>query len=410
MSNIYPADWDIVPFGNFIQSFKNGYGRRPKAVEQGPIVLRLADVAKGCIDFSDVRRVAMSSDEFETFRIAQGDLLFTRVNGSRDYVGKCIRVSENYTDVAFNDHLIRVRVNSAVNAHFIECLFADERTRANLLAFIPIASGAQLTINQTALENIMIPLPPLPEQLAIAAILSTWDEALTLTKRLIDALKRRKAALMQLLLTGEVRFSEFDGAWETLPLGKIANVKRGASPRPINDPQWFSETGRAWVRIADINASPTRFLNQASQYLSSLGEALSVKAEVGDLILSIAATIGVPKIVNIPACIHDGFVLITGYSDTTNGDFLYHYLSMLTSLLASGGQPGTQKNINSELVREIEIPTPDIPEQQKIADVLTIADEEILYWSSIAESLTKQKRGLMQQLLTGTVRVQVGER
>ena len=270
--------------------------------------------------------------------------------------------------------------------------------------------NAQKNINLETLRPFKILIPPLPEQRAIAAILSTWDEAITLTTRLIDALKRRKAALMQLLLTGEVRFSEFDGAWETLPLGKIANVKRGASPRPINDPQWFSETGRAWVRIADINASPTRFLNQASQYLSSLGEALSVKAEVGDLILSIAATIGVPKIVNIPACIHDGFVLITGYSDTTNGDFLYHYLSMLTSLLASGGQPGTQKNINSELVREIEIPTPDIPEQQKIADVLTIADEEILYWSSIAESLTKQKRGLMQQLLTGTVRVQVGER
>jgi len=409
MGNVYPADWNHTILRHHAPKIGSGItptGGSRVYVTSGVPLIRSQNVLHGALDLSDVVYISdMQHQKMANSRIVPLDVLLNITGAS---IGRSCVVPDNLVEANVNQHVCIIRPADDLDAAFL-CSFLNSDIGQKQIDQFQ-AGGNRQGLNYEQIGMFRIPLPPLPEQRAIAAILSTWDEAITLTTRLIDALKRRKQALMQLLLTGEVRFAEFDGEWETLPLGKIANVKRGASPRPINDPQWFSETGRAWVRIADINASPTRFLNQASQYLSSLGEALSVKAEVGDLILSIAATIGVPKIVNIPACIHDGFVLITGYSDTTNGDFLYHYLSMLTSLLASGGQPGTQKNINSELVREIEIPTPDIPEQQKIADVLTIADEEILYWSSIAESLTKQKRGLMQQLLTGTVRVQVGER
>ena len=404
MSNIYPADWDIVPFGNFIQSFKNGYGRRPKAVEQGPIVLRLADVAKGCIDFSDVRRVAMSSDEFETFRIAQGDLLFTRVNGSRDYVGKCIRVSENYTDVAFNDHLIRVRVNSAVNAHFIECLFADERTRANLLAFIPIASGAQLTINQTALENIMIPLPPLPEQRAIAAILSTWDEALTLTKRLIDALKRRKAALMQLLLTGEVRFSEFDGAWEEIRLGDFLKLNLRKVAKPNNPYYALSLRNRGQGTLVRFVKDPT---SVEMEHLYEVRE--------GDLIVSI--TFAWEGSIAIACSDADGKLVSHRFptyvfdKSKVNPDFFKHL--MITDdfffqlgLISPGGA-GRNRVLSKKDFVQLTVNVPELAEQMKIGGLLSAYDEYIDGFESYLTQLTTQKRGLMQQLLTGTVRIEV---
>ena len=75
-------------------------------------------------------------------------------------------------------------------------------------------SGSMKNISQEAFLSIAIAIPPLAEQRKIAAILSTWDEAITLTHQLIAALQRRKQALMQLLLTGAVRFPEFDGEWE----------------------------------------------------------------------------------------------------------------------------------------------------------------------------------------------------
>ena len=130
-----------------------------------------------------------------------------------------------------------------------------------------------------------------------------------------------------------------------------------------------------------------------------------MKVEVGDLIMSICATIGVPKIVNIPACIHDGFVLFSEYEQNFNREFLYHYIDFITAQLASGGQPGTQKNLNTEIVRKIKIPIISLAEQVKIIDVLNTSDEEIGLYSQKLAALQQQKKGLMQRLLTGQVRV-----
>lgn len=89
-------------------------------------------------------------------------------------------------------------------------------------------------------------------------------------------------------------------------IGELAKVRRGASPRPIDDPKYFGgEVG--WVRIVDVSAS-RKYLQTTSQYVSPLGESLSVRVDKGDLIMSIAGTVGRPILIDIPACIHDGFV------------------------------------------------------------------------------------------------------
>lgn len=268
--------------------------------------------------------------------------------------------------------------------------------------------GNQKNLNAVLIKDIRVAFPPLPEQRKITEILGTWDQAIALTEQRIEAARQRKKGLMQRLLTGRVRFPEFAGGkWQEVQLGNLAEVKRGASPRPIRDPKWFAESGRGWIRIADVTDSPTRFLNQTSQYLSPLGETKSVKVEIGELIMSICATIGVPKIVNIPACIHDGFVVFRGYEKHLSREFLYHYLNFITERLANRGQPGTQKNLNSSLVRKIRVPKPPLAEQEKIAAVLQSCDREIELLTQKRDALQRQKKGLMQWLLTGRVRVKV---
>ena len=90
MNKLYPHDWRVARFGEFIRSVQNGFGRRPSGREDGPIVLRLADVSKGYIDLSNVRRVRMSEGELEKYHLRKNDLLFIRVNGSRDVVARCV--------------------------------------------------------------------------------------------------------------------------------------------------------------------------------------------------------------------------------------------------------------------------------------------------------------------------------
>ena len=133
---------------------------------------------------------------------------------------------------------------------------------------------------------ITFPLPPLPEQKKIAQILSTWDRAIDKLRELIAAKERRKKGLMQVLLTGKVRFEGFEEEWVKVRLGEFANVRRGASPRPIKDPKFFSDSGRGWIRISDVTSSKM-YINEASQYLSELGARKSVEVNSGDFIMSI---------------------------------------------------------------------------------------------------------------------------
>jgi len=261
-------------------------------------------------------------------------------------------------------------------------------------------------VNRNDLHSIKISLPPLSEQKKISQILSTWDKAVKAVEGLIENSKTQKKALMSQLLTGKTRLEKLGSqALGFVKLGSLCAVRRGASPRPIQDSKWFSEKGRGWVRISDVTASSTEFLESTSQYLSSLGAKKSVPVEPGELIMSICATIGVPKIVGIPVCIHDGFVVFRDMKDDLAVEFLYYYLWFASEKLANSGQPGTQKNLNIAMVKNILIPFMSLEEQQKIAKILSAADKEIRLLEKEKTFIKQQKKILLQQLLTGKHRV-----
>ena len=112
-------------------------------------------------------------------------------------------------------------VNPYYIAYYLNSSYGKKRLKA-----LEVGSSV-LHINTKELKKFYIPLPPLPKQRKIAAILSTWDEAIALTDQLIAALQERKKGLMQRLLTGEVRFPGFEGEWEEVLLGNVSKYIKG---------------------------------------------------------------------------------------------------------------------------------------------------------------------------------------
>jgi type I restriction enzyme S subunit len=273
----------------------------------------------------------------------------------------------------------------------------------------PGGAGRNKTLGQKEFAKLKLLLPPIDEQVKISRILATWDRAIDTAEQLLRNLQQQKKALMQRLLSPSGNGNKRTNSWECTTLSHLCDIRRGASPRPIEDPVWFAESGRAWIRIADVTASPSRFLMQSTQYLSQKGVEKSVPVDPGDLIMTICATIGVPKIVGIPACIHDGFVLLRPKTKELSVHFLYHFLKFSTARLASGGQPGTQKNLNSSIVGTIQVPLLPHAEQEHIASILTTADDEILNHQKQVAFLRAEKQQLMRQLLTGKRRVKTIE-
>lgn len=176
--------------------------------------------------------------------------------------------------------------------------------------------------------------------------------------------------------------------WQIKKMKWITSIKRGASPRPIADTKYFDDDGEySWVRIADVSASE-RYLTETKEKLSELGSSLSVKRYPGDFFLSIAGSVGKPIITKIKCCIHDGFVWFPEL--TINPEFLY-YIFQSDLPFGGLGKVGTQLNLNTETIGNIEIP---FISENDINSIVAYLDHK----TAIIDALIEKKEQLIQKL------------
>lgn len=278
-------------------------------------------------------------------------------------------------------------------------------------------------ISGANLGRLHVPVPTLPEQLAIADYLdqqtSLIDQRLTtLAERKTVLAELRKATIHEAVTKGLNKNSsmkdsgvpwigEIPKKWELVRVKDISPVNRGASPRPIDDPIYFDDDGEyAWVRIADVSASSDGFLDTTTQRLSKLGQAKSVKRKPGDLFLSIAGTVGKACITKIKACIHDGFVYLPRMNEEATKKFFFYLFN--SGLAYDGlGKFGTQLNLNTETVGSILVPLPPLPEQLAIADYLDQQtrqfDAQLVTLDEQAKILKELRKAIIHEAVTGKI-------
>jgi type I restriction enzyme S subunit len=194
---------------------------------------------------------------------------------------------------------------------------------------------------------------------------------------------------------------EIPNGWKVIKLKWLTQIKRGASPRPIDDLKYFDENGEfSWVRISDVSASE-RYLENTKEKLSELGASLSVKQYPGDFFLSIAGSVGKPIITKIKCCIHDGFVWFPELK--INPEYLYYIFR--TGLPFVGlGKIGTQLNLNTETIGNIVIPHLSNEDIQKIVFYLDyktdIIDTTIEKKKRLIELLKEKRQAVINEAVT----------
>lgn len=171
--------------------------------------------------------------------------------------------------------------------------------------------------------------------------------------------------------------------WKITTLGSVAKISRGSSPRPIHD--FITSSGIPWVKIADATASPDRYLSSTKEFIRQEGKKKSTFVEPGDLIVSNSATPGIPKIMKIEACIHDGWLLFRDLQ--LDKYFLFYWLKNSLRELTHSASGSVFKNLKTDIVKNLEIKVPPISEQKDIAKTLSSLDEKI-------ELLQKQNQTL----------------
>ncbi len=242
----------------------------------------------------------------------------------------------------------------------------------------------QLTAPQ--ISKTLIPVPPMEEQRKIAEILGVWDKAIESQAQLIDKLELRKRALMQRLLSGRHRLPGFSEKWTSCKINKIAKIKKGAQ---VNKDVLFSN---AKFPVINGGITPSGYLDNYNT------EANTITISEG------GNSCGYVNFMTVPFW-SGGHCYTINVKDRVDNVFIYQLLKYnekhIMSLRVGSGLP----NIQIKDLENIKLELPGNREQTAIAEVLSTADKEIEIAKAKLTAYRTQKRGLMQQLLTGKKRV-----
>ena len=351
--------------------------------------------------------------------VKYGDFVFADTSEDLDGVGNFTHVS--VMEPLFSGyHTIIYSLDSEVSSRFLAYCLDSFAFRTQLR--MGVKGVKVFSVTQEILRGGTAWLPTTAEQTQIARFLdhetARIDALIEEQQRLIELLKEKRQAVISHAVTkgldptvpmknsGVEWLGEVPAHWDVVAIKWLSPVLRGASPRPIDDPKYFDDSGEyAWVRIADVSASDGT-LRETTQTLSALGASLSVKMEPGEMFLSIAGTVGKPCITQIKACIHDGFVYFPSLS--IDNKFLYRIFEVGTCY-GGLGKMGTQLNLNTETVGGIQI---GVPPDSEIAQILEFIDRQSSVFDSLVgeaakgvELLQERRSALISAAVTGKIDV-----
>lgn len=188
--------------------------------------------------------------------------------------------------------------------------------------------------------------------------------------------------------------------WKTVKLGKVCEVVRGGSPRPIIDFVTTSPYGVNWLKIGDVNEHDKYFTHSAERIIKA-GTAKSRAVKKGDLILSNSMSFGRVFITLIDGCIHDGWLRLRNNENLLDREYLYYFLSSKFAqnqfkAIATGS---VVNNLKSDTVKNIDIDLPSLDEQRAIASILCLLDDKIAINEKINKSLASISLSVLVSLI-----------
>ena len=334
------------------------------------------------------------------FRLVHPAVLVSKLNPRKMRV-QAFESTEGRRAVASTEFMVYVPRVDGLNLSYLKHLLSSTWFAQRLQAGATGTTNSHVRIKPAETLRWPVRVPPLEEQRRIAEILDTIDETIQATERVIAKYLDIENGLRRDLLDGK-----FEGAhsedWKRCQIGDFASVQRGASPRPIDNPAWFSSDGPGWIRISDVTTADDVLLS-TSDHLSPAGVARSRCVYPGDVIMSIAATIGVAIVVGIEACYHDGFVRID-HDGSVIPEFLVMLLEHHKQDFIRSGQTGTQANINSSIVAATEVALPSLDTQSEIVTTTSAVRGTIRAEKDSCRALRATRAGLADDLLSGRVR------
>jgi type I restriction enzyme, S subunit len=379
-----PEDWKVFSLGE-IGKFKNGMNKDSEAFGHGTPFVNLMDVfGVSSISASEhLGLVASSNTEQSAYDLRRGDVIFVRSSVKPSGVGLTAVVEVDLAQTVYSGFLIRFRDSGFIDIGYKRHCFYEERFRSALIGSSSVS--ANTNISQDSLKRLMVPLPPTKaEQEAIAEVLSDTDALIESLQQFIAKKRHIKQGAMQTLLTGRKRLPGFDGEWQVKPLGELLTIMHGKSQAAVTDPNG----------IYPILATG-----------GQIGTANHFIYDKPSVLIGRKGTIDKPHFMNTPFWSVDT-LFYSIVHDHNDAKFLFYRFLLIDwrRYNEASGVP----SLNARTIEAIEINVPLHDEQTTIASVLSDMDTEITALESRLAKTREIKQGMMQQLLTGRIRLPLG--
>jgi len=374
---VIPEGWFVVNLGQISVPII-GLTYSPQDVyRDGILVLRSSNIQNSKLAFED--NVYVKCQVPERVFVQENDILICVRNGSRQLIGKCALITKDLVGSAFGAFMAILRSSSS---KFIFFCFQSESIQHQIAAVM----GA--TINQITnrdLKSFMIPLPPLDEQKRIAGVLGDVDALIQKLEALIAKKRDIKQASMQELLTGKRRLPGFTGVWETKKLGEICPLQRG-----FDLPNRLLQAGKY----------PVVYSNGVMSYHSKF------QVHGPGIVTGRSGTIGKVTFISGDYWPHNTALWVTTFRSCTPYYIYFLLISIGLERFATGSGVPT---LNRNDVHSFAVRIPTVKEQIVIAQVLSDMDAEIVQLEARLGKTKEMKAGLMQELLTGRIRLRGGD-
>ncbi|PUD22089.1 restriction endonuclease subunit S [Helicobacter pylori] len=270
---------------------------------------------------------------------------------------------------------------------------------------LKLASGSTfLEVSPNKIKNLLIPLPPLNEQIAIANILSDVDRYLYSLDALILKKESVKKALSFELLSQRKRLKGFNQAWQRVRLGTY-KYRRGSFPQPYGNPQWYSDNGMPFVQVYDVGEN-FKLNQKTKQKISKIAQPMSVFVPKNSVIITLQGTIGRVALTQYD-CYCDRTILIFDNNTLNDVNKYFFVLSLFTKFEEEKRKADGSiiKTITKQTLKDFEIFLPPLDEQIAIANILSALDNEIANLKNKKRQFGNIKKALNHDLMSAKIRV-----
>ncbi|USK75902.1 restriction endonuclease subunit S [Peribacillus frigoritolerans] len=425
---IIPSDWDLIKLSEV--AIKIGSGKTPKGGEKiyrnsGIPFIRSQNVLDNRLDLHNITYISEEvHNEMKSTKVIPNDVLLNITGGS---IGRCCVVPSTFKEGNINQHVCIVRTKEVLSREFLVNILLSEIGQNQIM--LNQAGGSREGLNFQQIRNFNIPLPSIKEQQKIANILSTWDKVIELKEKLIEQKKKQKKGLMHKLLTGQIRWNDSEKYTKEEIQERIQMIVSGKVPEGYKK----SKIGII-PEVWDVRKAKYIFNNHTNKKHNGDLEILAAtqgrgiiprgqldinikydeksltsykKVEKGDFVISLRSFQGGIEYSLYEGIVSPAYTILKSHAEIIDDFYKYlfkkeDFIKRLNSVIY-GIRDG--KQIGYKDFGELYLQYPSVDEQLKISSIISLADKEIKLLNEELCAFKQQKKGLMQVLLTGKIRV-----